>query len=1158
MCITYVACRKFFARSEFHYQSLQTGYVDKSLLSNLDYQPELLVNQKNPPIKILSTILHELENCNQFFISVAFVTTSGVATIINTLKELEDRKIKGEILVSQYLNFTQPEALKRLLQFSNIDLRIATTGNVHSKGYVFKSKEYYNLIVGSSNLTAQALSTNKEWNIKVSALDESGIVEKVLRAFHADFEKGTPVTGEFIRTYEKIYQSQFLLNLNHEPENFADSNPQINPNSMQKEALRNLRNLRADGKNKALIISATGTGKTYLSAFDSKDFNPKKLLFVVHRLRIAQDALNTFSTVFGKEKTMGVYSGSQRELDCDFVFSTIQTISKPNHLDHFPKDHFDYIIIDETHRSGADSYLRLIDHFEPKFLLGMTATPERTDGHDIFQLFDHNIAYEIRLNRAMEEEMLSSFHYYGVTDLSIDNTEVDRLSDFRYLVSSERIEHIMQNAQFYGSDNGITRGLIFCSRKKEAIELSRLFNSKGYRTIALTGDNSEAERARAIERLETDDLNEKLDYILTVDIFNEGIDIPKINQIIMLRPTESAIIFIQQLGRGLRLVDGKSYLTVIDFIGNYDNNYLIPIALYGDTSYNKDTLRKLITEGSRMIPGASTINFDEITKEKIFRSIDSANMQLLADLKKDYNLLKFKLGRTPMMMDFIEHGSRDPFLFVNYSNSYYNFVIKVEQEVSIALSRQQIKLLELFSKEINNSKRLEESLILKTLIESGKLSVAELKAQVLQKYRYSISDETVESCVGNLNFEFIREKKDGKMLPVKDIYNIDVVSIIDGNFVFSDAFMAHLKQPLFKKYLLDSAAYSIYEFDRLFDADTWQNGFVLYRKYSRKDVFRILNVAENPVAQNVGGYLVSPDNEHCPIFVNYHKEEHISESTKYEDEFVNNKEFDWMSKSNRTVNSKDVQSILGHHGPIRLPLFIKKNNDEGKDFYYMGELSPKSDHVEQTTIPNDKGKQLPVVKIRFDLSDPVTSTMYNYLHEQSVDKNIVPEKARKVIPIQQTPGLEEELKNPIPLYDFYAAAGTFSELQSEKNFTLIEGPENSSDHNYFACRIVGESMNRVIPNNSICLFEPYMGGSRDGKIVLVENRDIQDPDFLSAFTIKTYSSEKSVTEESWEHTSIILRPNSYDPTYKNIIITEENAAEMRIVGVFVKILEEVN
>lgn len=1129
--------------------SLQTGFIDKTILSSETFQPELLINQTVPPKKVLSTLLSELDKCEQFLISVAFVTTEGVAVLINKLKELEGRGIKGQVLVSQYLNFSEPQALKKLLRFKNIDLKISTSGNSHSKGYIFKNEECYNIIVGSSNLTASALTKNKEWNIKVSALSKSGIVDKVLKEFYSDFSKGTEVTNEFISNYEDIYNKQRILQSKVIEKDLKFSANSFSPNSMQKDALSNLKKIREEGKNKALIISATGTGKTYLSAFDVKNFNAKKILFVVHRLTIAKDSLKTFRNVFGRSKTMGVYSGNQRDLDCDFVFSTIQTISKRNHLENFPENHFDYIIIDETHRSGADSYMRLIEHFKPRFLLGMTATPERTDGKDIFKLFDYNIAYEIRLNRALEEEMLSSFHYYGVTDLSIDNIEIERKSDFKYLVSSERVERIVEQASFYGSDNGITRGLIFCSKKKEAFELSELLNAKGLKTIALTGEDNEEARVRAIDRLETDDLTQKLDYILTVDIFNEGIDIPKINQIIMLRPTDSAIVFIQQLGRGLRKSEGKGYLTVIDFIGNYENNYLIPIALYGDKSYNKDTLRKLISEGSRMIPGTSTINFDEITKEKIFQSIDSANMQLLADLKKDYNLMKFKLGRIPMMMDFIEHGSRDPYLFVDYSNSFYNFILKAEKISKPELSEEQIKLLELFSKEINNSKRLEESIILKSLIEGGGFSVRKLKEYVFENYHYSVTEQTVTSCISNLNFEFIREKKNGRLLSVKEIYNFDIISLVNGIFVISDAFKQHLKVSKFKTYLLDSTHYAIYEFDRQYEREKWQEGFVLYRKYSRKDVFRILNVAENPVAQNVGGYLVSSDNEHCPIFVNYHKEDHISESTKYEDKFLNNYEFEWMSKSNRRLNSKDVQSILGKNGSIRLPLFIKKSNDEGMDFYYMGDLSPESNFVQQTTIFNDKGKKLPVVKIRFNLGTPVSENMYNYLHDMTGAK------------ILKDEGLDDSavhsnvLVNPIPLYDFYAAAGSFSELQSEKSYTLIEGPGNYSGPNYFACKIVGESMNRVIPNGSICLFRIYTGGTRNGKIVLVENKDIQDPDFNSAFTIKTYSSQKKVSEDHWEHTSVVLRPNSLDPSFKDIEINEHNAESMRVVGEFIKVLE---
>ncbi len=1118
--------------------SLQTGYIDKTILSSVDYQPELLVNQKHPPKKVLSSILYELENCNQFYISVAFVTTSGVATIINQLKDLESRGIKGKILVSQYLNFTQPEALKRLVQFKNIDLRIATTGNAHAKGYIFKSKEHYNLIVGSSNLTAQALATNKEWNLKISALDESGIVEKVLNEFHSDFKNGTLVTPEYISSYEEIFQKQFLLSKKINLESLTEVQALITPNSMQSEALINLKNLRADKRTKALIISATGTGKTYLAAFDAKAFNPEKLLFVVHRLTIAKDALNTFRSVFGQGKTMGVYSGNQRDLECDFVFSTIQTISKANHLDNFSKDHFDYIIIDETHRSGADSYLRLIEHFEPKFLLGMTATPERTDGNDIFRLFDHNIAYEIRLSRAMEEDMLSSFHYYGVTDLSVDDTTVNNLSDFNFLVSSERVKRIIEQANFYGSDNGITRGLIFCSRKNEAIELSALFNAEGFKTIALTGDSSEEERAKSIEKLETDNLSEKLDYIFTVDIFNEGIDIPKINQIIMLRPTESAIVFIQQLGRGLRKVDGKGYLTVIDFIGNYENNYLIPIALYGDTSYNKDSLRKLITEGSRMIPGASTINFDEITKERIFQSIDSANMQLLSDLKKDYNLLKFKLGRTPMMMDFIEHGSRDPFLYVDYSNSYYNFILRVEQVDNPELSENQIKLLELFSKEINNSKRVEESLILKLLIESGQLSVKELKDFVLKKYQYSISDETIKSCVYNLNFEFIRKEK-------------AIIFENKNSFHFHDEFKEALSNPIFKRFLLDSISYSIHAFNTSYKKEYYKNGLIVYNKYSRKDVCRLLNW-EKDISSTVYGYRTHGGA--TPCFVTYHKSDAIDNTINYNDHFINPSTFAWESRSNRRLKSNEIKDVINSN---RILLFVKKQDGEGTDFYFMGDVSIIPDSIEQGFMP---GSNLPVVHFKFQLSQPVIDSLYQYITTDKikpVDKASMPEETSKIIPIQDSLSLEEGLRNPIPLYDFYAAAGTFSELQSEKDFTLIEGPKNSSRNDYFACRIIGESMNRVIPNGSICLFKQYTGGSRNGKIVLVENKDIQDQDFNSAFTIKTYSSEKVISQESYEHISIVLRPNSFDDSYKDIIITEESAAGMRVVGEFVRILTDI-
>ena len=955
-------------------RSLYSGYLDRSIESDEKLLPQILTNDRLAGLKVLTTLESELKNCDAFWISVAFLTNGGLAALVNTLQEVDSKGIKGKILVSQYLNFTQPEALRRLLKFQNIELKIAVDGNFHSKGYLFKQGDYYNLIVGSSNLTSQALSTNKEWNLKVTGTENSYIINSAFKEFNDEFKSASVVDENFIDAYRLVY---FLQKAKYRITNQRfDDLEVVQPNSMQKVALENITALRTSGSNKALLISATGTGKTYLSAFDVKSFKPSKFLFVVHRENIARAALKSYRKIFGQSKTMGFYTGNVKEAESDFIFSTIQTISKEINHQIFKKDHFDYIVIDESHRAGAASYQSILNYFEPKFLLGMTATPERTDGLDIFKLFDYKIAYEIRLHQALEEGILCPFHYYGVTDVTVNGEILKEKSDFKLLTAPERINHIIEKAEFYGCDDGKVRGLVFCSGVDECRELSMAFNSKGYNTIALTGSSTELERAIAIEKLESED--ESLDYIFTVDIFNEGIDIPKVNQVIMLRPTQSAIIFVQQLGRGLRKTEDKQYLTVIDFIGNYSNNYLVPIALYGDTSYNKDRLRSLMTSGSSLIPGSSTINFDKISKDKIFQAIDTANMQLKRDLINDYKLLKFKLGRVPMMVDFIVHGARDPQLYVNYSKSYYNFLKDVNEPFTSSLTSKQRKLLEFFSVEINNAKRIEESFLLKQLLIFGKVKIDELRGSIFERYGYTPSLQTIDSAVHNLNFNFVTESNQGKLVSLSEKYDIRVLECNNDNIELSLSFKEDLDNPIFKEFLRDNIEYAITTFEKSFDLKYYDTGFVLYRKYSRKDVFRILNWNKNPVAQNVGGYIISPDKTNCPIFVNYHKEEHISSTTKYEDHFVSNHEFAWMSKSNRTLRSNDVMAIR-HQVDLRLPLFIKKSNDEGTEFYYMGDVFPIKDSFEETLMPDDNGKKIPVVKVRFRLKYEARNGLYQYL-----------------------------------------------------------------------------------------------------------------------------------------------------------------------------------
>ena len=540
-------------------ESIKTGLIDKNVESDISLQPKIITNNYEAKEKVLTTIESLLEECDEFFFNVAFVTKSGVISILNTLEKIERSGTKGKILISKYQNFSDPHALRMLLKFSNINLRIIDENNFHAKGFLFKLEKNYELIIGSSNLTQDALSKNTEYNLKLSLAKNSKLLSQALSIFEKYFLKGYEVNEDFLKEYSLIFDE--FNSSNFKKYNITSKiSPKLKPNNMQRVALENLRNLRNANIKKALLISATATGKTYLSAFDVKNFNAKKVLFIVHRWNIAKKAMDSFKNIFQKEKTYGLYGGSSKESNFDFIFSTNLTFSNSENLKAFDPDTFDYIIIDETHRAGAISYQKIIDYFKPKFLLGMTASPERTDGYDIFELFDHNIAYEIRLQQAMEEDLIVPFHYFGVTDISINGEVIDENTIFNKLTDDERVQRIIDISNKYGCDSGNIRGLIFCSRTEEADKLAQKFNERGIKSVALTGRNSEEEREESIRMLESDDLDKKLDYIFTVDIFNEGIDIPKINQIIMLRPTQSNIIFIQQLGRGLRKIDNTKII----------------------------------------------------------------------------------------------------------------------------------------------------------------------------------------------------------------------------------------------------------------------------------------------------------------------------------------------------------------------------------------------------------------------------------------------------------------------------------------------------------------------------------------------------------------------------------------------------------------------
>lgn len=953
-------------------KGLITSFIDQTSYSEDIYQAKLVKNNY-PSEKVINTFEAELEHCTRFWFTTAFLSMSGFNTLYSLLEVLQVKNIPGRILVSQYLNFTQPDALKRLKKLKNIEVRIDTQSDLHAKTYVFEHKDHMSVLLGSSNLTANALSKNEELNLFIRVLPQSKIMQDILHKKKTLFSDAQELTDEYLEQYSEIYKTQkyFVQQL---PQKSIKTSKLITPNLMQQEALSSLEKLREENISKALVISATGTGKTYLAAFDVRNFKAKSILFIVHRENILLDAQRTFKNVLGADFKSTVFSGSNRDIEgYSNIFATIQSISKDHNLFNFAPEAFDYIVIDESHRSGSSSYLKILNYFKPKFLLGMTATPERSDGFDIFKAFDYNIAYEIRLKKAMECNLICPFHYFGISDLMVDGQLIDDHTHFNRLVSVERARRIKDASDKFGTDNGELRALVFCSSVKEARELALKMNQLGIQSIALSGEHNTEQRKNAIDSISSDDDN-RIQMIFTVDIFNEGIDIPKINQVIFLRATESSIIYVQQLGRGLRKTETKEYLTVIDFIGNYEKNFLIPMALFGDSSFNKDQLRKLVTCGGSLLPGTSTIHFDEIAKEKIFTSINNSNFQMKKDLVNEYKLLKSRFGRMPLMMDFVDTDLRDPMSFVHYSKSYYSFVHSIEP-ITPPLNKLEEALLQFYALEINNAKRILESFLLEKLVKNDQhsISVKAFQVEVKEKYQISVSKYDIESIFNNLNMVFNPTKY------FKD-HGIEEILVLDDDcFVISKKIKNLLDNPIFKKFLIDNIQYAVNKYSKDFDITKFNHGFVYYAKYGRKDVFRNLNWEKNQNPQNVGGYLASKDKSNCPIFVTYHKSDDISDSTKYEDKFIDPQRFQWMSKSKRKISSPDVQIILNaqEQGTL-LPLFVKKDDDEGVDFYFIGFLSYIKESAQETLMQTESGS-VSVVKIDFRIDRPVETGLYKYL-----------------------------------------------------------------------------------------------------------------------------------------------------------------------------------
>lgn len=718
-------------------------------------------------------------------------------------------------------------------------------------------------------------------------------------------------------------------------------------------------------------MTREGTGKTYASAFAMRELRFERVLFIVHRELIAKQAKESFARVFQNRTQFGLYTSNEKE-DGNYLFTTMQTISRENWMHEFAPDHFDAIIIDEVHRAGSKSYQKIFDYFQPDLWLGMSATPERTDDFDIYALFDHNIAYEIRLNQALEADLLCPFHYFGIHDLYVDAQE-NELSDFRYLTCDERVDHIIRQANYYGYSGDRVKGLIFVSRVEEGKALSEKFNARGFRTVALSGSDSHEYRERCIERLSSDAREDGLDYIFTVEIFNEGIDIPSVNQVIMLRPTESPIIFVQQMGRGLRKNKEKEFVVILDFIGNYQNNYMIPIALSSDRTYNKDTLRRFVQEGERLLPGSSTIHFDEVSKKEIFKAIDTANLQTLKLIKESYTDLKQKLGCIPTLIQFDEFGSIDPLKIIDHSGSYPAFLQKYEKDRQYNLPKlhsKQLKILEYISKKFAAGKRIHELLLLEEILNNETDLFETLQDRLIQEYEIELDQNTKENLTNLFTNNFIAGTG-------RNTYS-DCIFIQEqeGAYEVDPKIYKLFQEDYFRSCVEQVVQFGMERYRKIYAKHPSNAPFALYEKYTYDDVCRLLSWEKGEVALNIGGYKYDQKTKTFPVFINYKKDENISETLRYEDRFESPSVLKAISKSKRTLESEDVQKMLhAKEQGIEMFLFVRRNKDDkqSKEFYYLGKIFATG-NVEKIKV----GKE-DAVEIEYELETPVRQDIYDYI-----------------------------------------------------------------------------------------------------------------------------------------------------------------------------------
>nr|WP_163100592.1 DUF3427 domain-containing protein [Peribacillus alkalitolerans] len=919
----------------------------------------LLHNEKHTIKNFFKTLNFEMRTADSVDFMVSFTRMSGLQLIIRTLKELEERNVPVRIITSTYMGITQAKALRKLKEFSNVKIRVINNQkeSFHTKAYLFhRTSDLNTVIIGSSNLSHSALINGHELNVKIPDTSYLPIYEEAKKVFENTWNspEAYEPTDDFILNYERFLEqkkqiSQTPASLVAESK-LDYSTKTITPNEMQIDALQNLRNTRDLGNKKGVVIAATGTGKTYLAAFDVQAFAPKKLLYIAHREELLDNAIETFNTVLNKPELFGKITGNSKDFSNPYIFSTVQSLHKDGTLERFSPDEFDYMIIDEFHHAEAPTYKKILNYFTPNFLLGLTATPERMDGRNVLALCDHNIVYEIRLRDALEAKLLAPFHYFGVSDETVDynliplrNGLLDEDLLVKALNTNERTDFIIEMINTYGYNGDRMIALGFCSNIEHAQYMSDEFNKRGINATYLTGEHSISYREEVMARLENH--NDSLEIIFTVNIFNEGIDIPKVNLILFLRPTESSTIFIQQLGRGLRKIEGKEFVTILDFIGNYQKSFIVPLALSGQINhkaFDKDSLRVAVKHEFADLPGGSYVDLDPISQRQILQKLDSIKMNSSDMLKSLYNQFKNELGRSPEIMDFLYAEQSPSFTYFIYK---YKSWIKTKEKMNDTNDLDEDLLKNKLLTEI--IERLEqqfpikwpyEMIILELALKKFVVSIPDILHRLEERFTTKVSYEQHESFIKRSMVKLSNPSKKNKW---------SFGRIEDNTFTLDHQIKQLISNRDYLDYLLERLEYGIIEYRRTFKSKLLDKNekLTLYQNYSRNDIIFLSGSTASEGSWQDG--LSRVGNEYF-IFVNLNKEESISEHLKFKDYFIDLLTFHWQSQTKTSHESPTGQNIVHHKEKgYYFHLFVRKfvkMHDMTLPFTYLGEVDYVSSH----------------------------------------------------------------------------------------------------------------------------------------------------------------------------------------------------------------------